>query len=87
VSIAQSHARGVQGRRSLILFQPMLGVEGFLLQVVHRRGRHHITIGYHECHKECVQKTLGILQFAVEAKLRRDRDFKGFEEKQKLEVT
>jgi hypothetical protein len=54
---------------------------------VHRRGRRQITRGYRECHKECAQRTLGILEFAVEAKLRRDRDFEGFEEKKKVEVT
>jgi hypothetical protein len=58
-----------------------------MLQGVHRRGRHQITRGYRECHKECAQRTLGILEFAVEAKLRRDRDFEGFEEKKKVEVT
>jgi hypothetical protein len=42
---------------------------------------------YCECHKECAQRTLGILEFAIEAKLRRDRDFEGFEEKHKVEVT
>jgi hypothetical protein len=29
-----------------------------------------------------VQRTLGILEFAVESKLRRDRDFEGFEGKE-----
>ena len=34
-----------------------------------------------------MQRIPGILEFAVEAKLRRDRDFEGFEEKKKVEVT
>jgi hypothetical protein len=54
---------------------------------VHRRGRHHIIIDYCESCKEFVQRTLGIIEFETEAKLRRDRDFKGFEEKQRVEVT
>jgi hypothetical protein len=54
---------------------------------VHRRRRRQINRGYCECHKECTQRTLEILEFAVEAKLRRDRKFVGFEKKQKVEIT
>jgi hypothetical protein len=58
-----------------------------MLQGVHRRGRCQITRGYRECHKECVQRTLGIIEFVVEAKLRRDKDFKGIEGRQRFKVT
>jgi hypothetical protein len=34
-----------------------------------------------------MQRTLGILEFAAEAKLKRDRNLEGFEEKKKVEVT
>jgi hypothetical protein len=56
-------------------------VEGFLLQGVHRRGRHQIISDYRESCKECVQESLGILEFAARTKLKRDRDFEGFEGK------
>jgi hypothetical protein len=58
-----------------------------MLQGVNRSGKLHITRGYHECHKECAQRTLGILEFGVEDKLRRDKDFEGLEGRKKVEVT
>jgi hypothetical protein len=37
------------------------------------------TRGCCECHKECTQRILGILEFAVEVKIIREREFKEFE--------
>jgi hypothetical protein len=57
-----------------------------MLQGVHRRGRHQIINDHRESRKECMQRNLGILEFAVEAKLKRDRKFEGCEENKKVEV-
>jgi hypothetical protein len=61
-------------------------VEGFLLQGVNIRGRHQIISDYSESHKECMQESLGILEFVSKTKLNRDRDLEGFEGKVRGEV-
>jgi hypothetical protein len=48
-------------------------VEELFLQGVHRVGRFQIIIYYCEGRKECVKESLGILEFAANIKLRRDR--------------
>jgi hypothetical protein len=48
-------------------------VEELLLQGVRRVGRFQIIIDYHEGCKECVQESLGILEFAASINLKRDR--------------
>jgi hypothetical protein len=71
--------QGVHRQVEVLDFPTKEVVEEFLLQGVHRRGRHYITRGYLERHKECVQRILEIHEFAIETKIRRDRDFEGIE--------